>query len=98
MQDLQQLINSIEPSTPETLRKLLTERIADMMVNDFAGLVELLYRLDINEQKLVAVTEGHAHEEKAKLIATLIIERQLEKARTRKQYRDDRDAGGEERW
>lgn len=74
----------------ESLIRLFTERVEVMMREDIDLLLSSLYRLDIDELKIqkalrstdIPVAEG---------LARLIIERQKEKIRTRRQYGQDGD-------
>jgi hypothetical protein len=96
---LELLISGIEPpAVDEAFKEMLAAKISQLINNDFAALVQLLYRIDISEKKLKQVIGTQPAEDAAKLIAAMIIERQLEKARLRKQYRDDKDINEEERW
>lgn len=64
----------------------LADAINYMITHNFEKLVQLLYRIDVNEQKLKKMLQTY-NEEAGKIIARLIIERQLEKIKTRQQFR-----------
>jgi len=49
--------------------------INDCIKNDFNKLVQLLYRIDVSEEKLKSILQSHPNEDAAKLIAAVIIER-----------------------
>lgn len=49
--------------------------INDCIQQDFNKLVQLLYRIDVSEQKLKIILQSHPNEDAAKLIAEVIIER-----------------------
>ncbi len=49
--------------------------INDCINHDFNKLVQLLYRIDVSEQKLKTILQSHPNEDAAKLIAAVIIER-----------------------
>lgn len=49
--------------------------INDCIKNDFNKLVQLLYRIDVSEQKLKSILQSNPNEDAAKLIAAVIIER-----------------------
>lgn len=63
----------------------LADEINYLIIHDFERLVSTLYRLDINEQKLREVLDNNQATNSADLIARLVIERQIEKARSRKE-------------
>lgn len=99
---LQDLNNSYELElrdvpTLEELEILLAERVNRMIQQDFEGLVQLLYRVDVSETKLRSLLESNAGEDAARVIARLILERQWQKIETRRRYRRDVE-GEEERW
>ena len=49
--------------------------INDCINHDFNKLVQLLYRIDVAENKLKAILQSNPNEDAAKLIAAVIIER-----------------------
>jgi hypothetical protein len=99
MQSLELLINSIEPiNIDNEFKEMLSAKIAELILTDFPALVQILYRIDISEKKLKEVTSGHSQDDTAKIIAALIIERQLQKMKSREQYRTNSSTSEEERW
>ena len=83
----------------EQLEDLLAERINQLIVQDFASLVQLLYRIDVNEQKLKSLLKENTGTDAARIIAVLIIERQLQKKSSRQSHRDDSNiVDDSERW
>ena len=83
----------------EELQKLLAEHINHLIKDDFEKLVGYLYRIDVNEQKLKTLLQQYANEDAGNIIALLIIERQEQKIRSRKQYSQrDNDINEEEKW
>ena len=49
--------------------------INDCIQHDFSKLVQLLYRIDVSEEKLKYILQLNPNEDAAKLIAAVIIER-----------------------
>jgi hypothetical protein len=99
MDSLELLINTIDPLKVDgPFTEALAAKINEMILTDFPRLVQLLYRIDISEKKLREHIQGRTQEETARAIASLIIERQLEKARLRKQYRAGNDIAEDEKW
>ena len=101
MSDLQkynpeQLMNKlISHEFPEVLEKYsendlenyLAVFINELIDKDFNKLVNLLYRIDISEQKLkIALQNEDKTISSSKTIAKLIIERQLQKLEFRKKF------------
>jgi hypothetical protein len=91
------------PSPEDALETQLAEKINTLIQRDFGALVQLLYRIDVPEQKLRRMLETNDGQDAGRLIARLIMERQWQKIETRQHYRRDPDAGenadtGAERW
>lgn len=81
------------------IRKQLGHYINDLIVNDFQKLVSLLYRIDISESRLKQLLLKENHEDAGKVIADLIIQRQLEKIKTRQQFKQPNENIDEsEKW
>ena len=67
--------------------------------HDFEKLVFYLYRIDVNESRMKYLLDQKEGENAAGLIADLIIERQLEKIKSRQQFRQrDKDIDENEKW
>lgn len=89
---------------PETLamnelEQQLTDHINHLINTDFEKLVYYLYRIDVNEVKMKQLLAQQGGENAALLIARLIIDRQLQKIKSRAEHKpaanDTEDA---ERW
>ncbi|MBS1669378.1 MAG: hypothetical protein JST58_18550 [Bacteroidetes bacterium] len=80
----------------------LKERLADyinhLINQDFQQLVMLLYRIDVSENKLRGLLNDKPNEDAGKMIAELIIERQLQKIKTRQAFKSNEKDSSEERW
>jgi uncharacterized membrane protein len=81
------LLLQLAPSQSQNaIHQKITELVSFLIVNDFDKLVLLLYRIDINEAKLKQMLAVQQLKDAAILIANLIIERELQKIKTRKEY------------
>lgn len=80
------------------LRTRLAERINTMIQTDFEELVRILYRVDVNENKLKYLLREKVGEDAAYIIADLLIERQLQKKASREQFQQPPPDDDEERW
>jgi len=84
--------NSLMPSTDmaslEEFRKYLTEKIKILLDEKFDTLVNILYRIDISEKKLSQLFSGKNRDSIPASLADMIIDRQLEKIRLRKLYKE----------
>ena len=81
------------------LHSQLSAYINSLIKDDFEKLITYLYRIDVNEQKLKLLLQQNPNEDAANIIATLIIERQQQKIKTRQQFNQrDNDFDAEEKW
>lgn len=70
------------------LREKLIEFINHLIQKDFEKLVSILYRVDVNEKKLKTLLKASPGTDAAVLIADLILERELQKIKTRNTYKN----------
>jgi hypothetical protein len=78
---------------------LLAAYINDLIQTDFNKLVTILYRLDVSESKLRNLLDKNSGKDAAYIIADLIVERQLQKIKSRQQFRQrDNDIDENEKW
>ena len=86
-------------TSSEQIELLLAERINYLIANDFTQLVQILYRIDVSEPKLKSLLKQHPNADAGRIIAALVIERQLEKIKSREQFRKaDDNINEDERW
>ncbi len=101
--ELQLLINTELPlSMGEAVTQTnwltrLGERINEMIIHDFNGLVTILYRFDVDEKRIRNNLRVGDHDS-GRLIAQMIVDRLLEKIKTRRQYRRDDLIDENEKW
>lgn len=89
---------SLAKSRLEELQVMLSEKVNWLIQHDFHSLVQLIYRVDIPEKKLKQLLADNKGQDAAALISKLLIERQLEKLKTRQQFRQQETDNDEERW
>jgi hypothetical protein len=83
----------------DELQNELTIYINDLIQHHFEKLVSLLYRIDVSEAKIKSLLQQQLNEDAAKIIAALIIERQLQKIKTRNLFhQSDNNLNEEEKW
>jgi hypothetical protein len=82
----------------ELLKEKLSQHINYLIQSDFQKLVAVLYRVDVNEKKLKNLLKAHPGSDAGKIIADLIIERQLQKIKSRQEFRRDSTISDEESW
>lgn len=83
--------NKIDTSTRfEDQRNALVMVIIDLLHHDFNKLLNILYRIDVDENKLKQAL-FESTQPAAETIADLIIERQLQKIKFRKMYQNKKN-------
>src|SRR5215212_1283420 len=90
-QVLLQLHTGLSVFEKQELKTQLTDYINYLLLHDFNKLVQLLYRIDINEQKLKQIVQENPQTDAAILISDLLIQRQEEKIRTRQSFKPSDD-------
>ena len=73
-------------STESLLRERLIEAFAYLLDNDISKMMTILYRTDVDEEKLKRLLISNADLPSAAVIADAYISRQKEKVETRKKY------------
>ena len=77
----------------------LSNRINDLLNNDFQKLISILYRMDINEKKLRALLNENKNTDAGLIIAKMMIEREAQKIKSRKESSPKKnDLSDEEKW
>ena len=97
------LLQSLDVSLPEAEKQQLKQRLEayiDYLINnDFNRLVQLLYIVDVDEQKLKGILLQQPEQDAAQIIAELLIKRQEEKACSRQWFTTPApEMDNEERW
>ena len=80
------------------IREELIRFINYLLFEDFNLLLHLLYRVDVNEEKLKILVKENPGKDTATIIADMLIERQEEKLRTKALLKDGDDVKDEEKW
>lgn len=101
-QDLIQTIlekNEIESLKDDILFSQLEAYINNLILHHFDELIYVLYRVDVSEHKLKSLLKENQSTDAGKMIATLIIERQIQKIKSRQENRrDNHIVDDEEKW
>jgi hypothetical protein len=86
----------------EARRLELAGRINELLNSDFSKLISVLYRMDVSEAKLKQLLKENPETDAGLLIADLMIERQLQKIKTRRAANQakqrDNDIDENEKW
>ena len=108
MENTKEIIQQLAPNWPvslesttsiEQLRIAIAEQVNQMINEDFEKLVFLLYRIDVDEARMRALLAEHGQHDSGLLLADLIIERQLQKIKSRQDFNQrDSKISEEEKW
>lgn len=94
---IQQIHSRLTPAEQENILNNVEEHVSWLINNNFPRLVQLLYRLDVNEDKLRLLLQ-QKQTNSATLIAKLIMERQLKKSQVRNQTKANINIPLNEQW
>lgn len=98
------LVNIVLQETDSSIlqsRKLfedLAAYINSLIIDHFDELINLLYRMDVSEKKLKTLLLDHSSEDAASIIASLVIERQVQKLKTKAMFKHEENIPEDERW
>lgn len=70
----------------DEIKERLTEYINDLIDHNFNKLVNLLYKIDVSESRLKRLLDETSGNNAGDIIAELIIERQIQKIKSREQF------------
>lgn len=73
------------------IERVLAEKIKEMIESNFEKLQNILYRIDLDQRKVHELYIANTNGDFPHLLAKLIIERQLEKVKTRYYYKMNKD-------
>ena len=96
--DIEHIIQHMTPVSTAAIQQQLEALINDLIQNNFEQLIQLLYRIDVNEKKLKQLLADYPQTDAAALISQLIIERQLQKIQIRKQFKSNDDIADDDKW
>ena len=77
----------VHQTTLSELLERLAQIVRHLLDKDFESLLHAMYRIDIDEEKLKTALASDPPDNVPSKIATLILERELQKVETRKKYR-----------
>jgi len=75
-----------EKVTMDDVRTFLIERITRLLDRNPGMLMSILYRIDVSERRVKQAMTGSSPAELPAVLADLVIDRQLQKLRTRRYY------------
>ena len=86
--DSHSIIPSGKFKTLEEFRLYLTNKISDLLDTKYNTLINILYRIDVDEEKLNELFSGKNREHIPGALANIIIERSLQKIIYRQMYKE----------
>lgn len=92
------MVPQVQNISYDELLQYLTCRVNDLLKDDFAALIQLLYRMDISEEKLRYLLVMNKGDMAGEIIAKLMIERQVQKIESRRLFKKNDDITEEEKW
>lgn len=73
----------------QKIRALLIDQLDFLIDHDFEKLLWILYHIDVSEEKAKAALAVNTIQKHSEVLADLIIKRQIEKTKTRLEYREE---------
>ncbi len=70
----------------EALLEELRRRVDFLLRHDFDRLISCMYMLDVPEEKFTEAVRRPPHEQPDRLLADIILEREIERMQTRRRY------------
>lgn len=86
IQSIQKYIEIETAVSYQELHEALTSAVMFLLLNNMEKLLNILYRIDVNEPKVKAAFAQNNPKLTAPTIAKLILDREFEKAASRKKY------------
>jgi len=69
-------------------RLYLSQKLSNLMDNNYDSFINILYRIDVDEEKLSKLFSGTNRDNISADLADLIIERSIQKAEFRQKYKN----------
>ncbi len=86
--DSESLIPSGDFRTLKEFKIYLVQKLTFLLDNKFDSLINILYKIDVNEERLKELFRGKNQKHIPTVLADLIIERSIQKVKFRQKYRD----------
>ncbi|HCP93595.1 MAG TPA: hypothetical protein DIU05_06140 [Bacteroidetes bacterium] len=87
IQSIQKYMEMESTPTYENVLEVLTSSVMYLLLHDMEKLLNILYRIDVNEPKVKAAFAQNNPKLIAPTIAQLILDRELQKAESRRKYK-----------
>ncbi len=95
---IQKLNEDLSLKDDKHFKSQLEYLVNQLIEKDFSRLVQILYRIDVNELQLKNLLHTNPGTDASILITDLIIERQVQKIEFRMKYHSNRNISDDEIW
>jgi hypothetical protein len=93
--DLNRQLTAIQKAE---MKEHLLLYINHLLVHDFNKLIQILYRVDVSEQKLKELLAANPQTDAAILITELLVQRQEEKIKVKETFKPNNDIPEKDKW
>lgn len=97
-EEIVNLSATLQPANNDDLREQIIALVNTLIDKDFHSLIQLLYQIDVSENKIRSCLKNDTDKLSADIIADLIIERQLQKIKSRQAFSKNDTFSDEEKW
>lgn len=98
IQDLLKLNSELTAIEKAEIKEQIMLYINHLLVHDFNRLIQILYKVDVNEARLKELLRANPQTDAATIIAELLIERQEEKIKSKEAFRPNSNIQEEDKW
>lgn len=98
IEELLRLNHQLSSLEQVEMKEQLIVYINYLLLHDFNKLVQILYRVDVDEKKLKVLLQENKETDAAIIIADLLLQRQEEKIKTKQEFKPGDDIPEEEKW
>jgi len=98
IEQLLSLNNQLTALQKLEVKEQLIFYINHLLLHDFNKLVQILYRMDVDEKKLKELLQQNQQTDAAVIIADLLIQRQEEKIKTKEAFNPSDTISDAEKW
>lgn len=95
---LQKLTTNLHVDEKSGVKRELSAYLNYLLINDFPALVQILYRVDVSEEKLTSVLKENKEADAGDLLSELLMQRQVEKTALRQSSPPSENLSDDEGW
>lgn len=95
---LQKLTTNLSVDEKSGVKRELSAYLNYLLINDFPALVQILYRVDVSEEKLTSVLKENKEADAGDLLSELLMQRQVEKTALRQSSPPSENLSDDEGW